>query len=143
MLCSLVACAFSFHVASSGDQRESWFTLVGDPSDSHADLIEVRPEPMNAGRHVLLDLRVSRSHVRTSFGGHKFRSYTAKVAVNCAARQAWYLALTYHALPLWQGPPVVHESYEEGQAAVLFKDVPNQPYKRLIKAACNTRAAAG
>lgn len=141
MLCLLTACALSFQMISSGHSQDPWFTVVGDPAEPHADLIEVRPEPKNVGGRVLLDLRLSRSHVRSSFGGQKFRSYTARVAVNCPAREAWYLSLTYHALPLWQGAPVAHERYEEGQAAVLFKDVPHEPYKRLIKAACSTRTA--
>jgi hypothetical protein len=143
MVCSLVFCAAL--LASTGgtvDQADPWFTLVGDRLEPQGDLIEVRPEPTNLGERVLLDLRVSRSHVRSSFKGQKYRSYYAKVVVNCTARQAWYLSLSYHAQPQWQGPPVGTESYEEGQAPVLFKDVPRQPYKRLIHAACSTRAAA-
>lgn len=121
---------------------EPWFTVLGDPAEKNGELIEVLPAPTSLGERVLLDLRVSRSHQRTSFRGQKYRSYEAKISVDCTAQKAWYLWLSYHAEPQWQGPEIAKENYEEGQAPVLFKDVPGQPYKRLIKAACKARPGA-
>ena len=139
LICStaLLALTTSWALAS-----EPWFTLLGDPSEKTGELIEVLPEPTSLGDSVLLDLRVSRSHQRTSFRGQKYRSYYAKVTVDCTTQKAWYLWLTYHAEPLWQGPSIAKENYEEGQAPVLFKDVPGQPYKRVIQAACKARPGA-
>lgn len=87
----------------------------------------------------MLDLRVSRNEIRTSFKGLKYRSYYAKVIVNCESRNAWYLWLSYFDLPLWKGQPIGREEYSEGKAPVLFKDIPGQPYKRLIGAACKSK----
>ncbi len=134
-----VLLALAAPVAASA---EPWFAVLGDPSEKNGELIEVLPAPTPLGERVLLDLRVSRSHQRTSFRGQKYRSYVAKVSVDCTAQKAWYLWLSYHAGPQWQGPAIAKENYEEGQAPVLFKDVPGQPYKRLIQAACKARPAA-
>jgi hypothetical protein len=127
--------------ASLALAAEPWFTVLGDPAEKGGELIEVLPEPTSLGDRVLLDVRVSRSHLRTSFRGQKYRSYYAKASVDCTEQKAWYLWLTYHAEPHWQGASIAKETYEEGQAPVLFKDVPGQPYKRLINAACKARPA--
>lgn len=116
-----------------------WLTLHGDPQEPDKNLIEVRPEPIGLDQRVVLDLRVSRDQVRTSFRGLKYRSYYAKAVINCTSQTAWYLWLQYHAQPGWAGPVIGREDYTEGQAALLFKDVPGEPYKRMIAAACRVR----
>ena len=125
--------------AQSANDPDLWLTLHGDPNDPTTDLVEVRPEPTGLDQRVVLDLRVSRDRGRTSFRGQKYRSYYAKAVVNCSTRKAWYLWLSYFAEPSWSGQTVGREEYREGEAAVLFKDVPGQPYKRMISAACRVR----
>ena len=125
--------------AQSSNAADLWLTLHGDPNDRANDLVEVRPEPTGLDQRVVLDLRVSRDRVRTSFRGQKYRSYYAKAGVNCSTQKAWYLWLNYYGEPVWAGQTVGREEYREGEAAVLFKDVPGQPYKRMISAACRVR----
>ena len=125
--------------AQSSNAADLWLTLHGDPNDRANDLVEVRPEPTGLDQRVVLDLRVSRDRVRTSFRGQKYRSYYAKAVVNCSTQKAWYLWLNYYGEPVWAGQTLAREEYREGEAAVLFKDVPGQPYKRMISAACRVR----
>lgn len=125
--------------AQSSNAADLWLTLHGDPNERANDLVEVRPEPTGLDQRVVLDLRVSRDRVRTSFRGQKYRSYYAKAVVNCSTQKAWYLWLNYYGEPVWAGQTVGREEYREGEAAVLFKDVPGQPYKRMISAACRVR----
>lgn len=116
-----------------------WFTLTGDRDDTSQNLIEILPEPVGVDQRVLLDLRVSRDQMRTSFRGQKYRSYYAKVVVDCAAHRAWYLQLTYYALPLWVGAVTGQERYREGEAEVLFRDMASDWSRRMVSAACRVR----
>lgn len=120
--------------------QDVWFPIYGDVHEADSNLVEVRPEPVGLDQRVMLDLRVSRDQVRTSFKGLKYRSYYAKVVVNCQSQNAWYLWLSYFGLPLWKGQTIGREEYVEGKAPVLFKDIPGQPYKRMINAACRVRS---
>ncbi|MFY3386701.1 surface-adhesin E family protein [Paracidovorax sp. MALMAid1276] len=113
-----------------------WFTLTGDRDDTRQNLIEILPLPVEVGERVLLDLRVSRDQMRTSFLGKKYRSYYAKVVVDCATRRAWYLELTYFALPLWVGAVTSHARHREGEAEVLFRDMPSEWARRMVSSAC-------
>jgi hypothetical protein len=125
-----------FSAGAAANTNQDWFTLYGDSTSPRGDLVEVLPEPTPLGDRVLLDLRVSRKDQRTSFRGGKYFSYYAKVAVNCKEQTAWYLWLNYYSQPRWLGPITSRESYAEGEAPVLFKDIPTHPYIKLIKAAC-------
>lgn len=120
-----------------------WLTLYGDPQDERKNLVQVRPEPTGFDQGVLLELRVSRDRPRTSFKGQRYRSYYAKAIVNCSSNRAWYLRLNYYAAPLWTGATVGQEEYSEDQAPVLFKDIPGEPYKRMIAAACKVKPSQG
>lgn len=133
------AATFLEVAAQPAKESDLWLTVHGDPNDRASNLVEVRPEPTGLDQRVVLDLRVSRDRVRTSFRGQKYRSYYAKAVVNCSTQKAWYLWLSYYAEPSWAGQTVGREEYREGEAPVLFKDVPGQPYKRLIAAACRVR----
>lgn len=118
---------------------DGWFTLSGDRADAGKNLIEILPEPIGVDQRVVLDLRVSRDQQRTSFRGQKYRSYYAKVVVDCPTRKAWYLWLSYYAQPEWGGPIVGREEYQEGEAPVLFKDMSSEWSRRMISAACKVR----
>lgn len=133
------AATFLEVAAQPAKDPDLWLTVHGDPNDRAGNLVEVRPEPTGLDQRVVLDLRVSRDRVRTSFRGQKYRSYYAKAVVNCSTQKAWYLWLSYYGEPSWAGQTVGREEYREGEAPVLFKDVPGQPYKRLIAAACRVR----
>ena len=140
MICAVVLCVAANVGAGVSQASESlWLTLNGDPQEARKNLVEVRPEPVGMDQRVVLDLRVSRDQQRTSFRGQKYRSYYAKAVVNCATQKAWYLWLSYYAQPQWGGEVVGREEYVEGQAPVLFKDIPGESYKRMISAACKVR----
>lgn len=124
---------------SAQDAATKWFTLTGDRDDTSKNLIEILPEPVGMDQRVLLDLRVSRDQMRTSFRGKTYRSYYAKVVVDCTARRAWYLQLTYYALPLWVGAVTAQERYTEGEAEVLFRDMSTEWSQRVVSAACRVR----
>lgn len=118
------------------DAATQWFTLTGDRDNARNNLVEILPEPVGMDQRVLLDLRVSRDQMRTSFRGKNYRSYYAKVVVDCTARRAWYLQLTYYALPLWVGAVTAQERYVEGEAEALFKDMSSEWSQRVVSAAC-------
>lgn len=104
LACTAVLCAAAQGAgAQTAGARDLWFTLHGDPQEPHKNLIEVRPEPVGIDQRVMLDLRVSRDQMRTSFRGQKYRSYYAKAVVNCSNAKAWYLWLSYYAQPRWAG----------------------------------------
>lgn len=109
---------------------------MDEPSGSAGNMIQVRPEPLSIDNRVLMQLRVSRDKTRNSFNGRKYRSYNAKVLINCTNQTAWYLRLAYYAQPHWEGPVVSQEEYEPGKAPVLFKGIPGDHHKRMITAAC-------
>lgn len=138
MICAIFMC---IALASSGPGDDKpWFTLHGDPKDQGKNLIEIQPEPINVEERVLFQLRVSRDRIRTSFRGHRYRSYYAKVEVHCPSKTAWYLSLTYYVQPHWKGKIIGHEEFVEGEAPVLFKDIVGEPYKAMISSACKIRA---
>lgn len=142
MLCAVVLCV----AAAAGGQQvatDGWFTLAGDRLEPSKNLIEILPEPIGMDQRVLLDLRVSRDRERTSFGGRKYRSYYAKVVVDCPARRAWYLRLSYYAQPIWTGEVIAKEQYKEGEAEVLFKDMSSEWSQRMVTAACKVRKLSG
>ena len=115
-----------------------WFTLLETPGTTTGNVVQVRPEPILIDQRILLQLRVSRDEVRTSFRGYPYRSYNAQVAINCTQQKAWYLRISYFDAPLWTGTATAREEFMEGQAPVLFKDIPGESHKRMISAACRT-----
>ena len=142
MLCAVVLCV----AAAAGGQQataDGWFTLTGDRDETRKNLIEILPEPIGVDQRVLLDLRVSRDRERTSFRGQKYRSYYAKAVVDCTARRAWYLQLSYYAQPRWAGDVIAREQYKEGEAEVLFKDMSSEWSQRMVSAACKVRKLSG
>ena len=142
MLCAVVLCV----AAAAGGQQaagDGWFTLTGDRAETRKNLIEILPEPLGVDQRVLLDLRVSRDQERTSFRGQKYRSYYAKVVVDCTARRAWYLHLSYYAQPTWAGNVIAQEPYKEGEAEVLFKDMSSEWSQRMVSSACKVRKLSG
>lgn len=141
MVCATVLCVIALAGSSPGAASETdWFTLVEDFDNPAGNVIQVRPEPLGIDERVLMQLRVSRDKVRTSFRGQKYRSYDAKILINCSSQEAWYLRLAYYAQPRWAGAVVAREDYIEGKAPVLFKGIPNPPHKRIISSACKVAA---
>ena len=136
---ALSAAAMAAEATQPPTAGDVWLTLHGDRQEPNKNLIEVRPEPVGQDQRVVMDVRVSRAQERTSFRGQKYRSYYARAVINCDTHKAWYRWLNYHAQPQWAGPIVGREEYNEGEAPVLFKDVPGEHYKRMISAACKVR----
>ena len=126
--------------ASGVAPEAQWFTLLDEADQTPGNVIQVRPEPVSIDDRVMLQLRVSRDAQRTSFRGQIYRSYEAKVVINCSSQKAWYLWLSYYPTPRWAGPPIAREDYAEGQAQVLFKDIPGELYNRRVAAACTRQS---
>ena len=85
----------------------------------------------------ILNIRVNRDKLRTSWDGVSYRSYTAAVAVNYYLKNARYLSLIFYLLPLWEGLPHKTSTYSESAVSpMLFRDMDPNPTERIIKAAC-------
>ena len=85
----------------------------------------------------ILNIRVNRDKLRTSWDGVSYRSYTAAVAVNCDLKNARYLSLIFYLLPLWEGLSHKTSTYSElAVRPMLFRDMDPNPTERIIKAAC-------
>ena len=77
--------------------------------------------------------------IGTSWDGVAYRSYTAAVAVDCAAKTGRYLSLDFFMLPLWKGGAYKTSRYSSTEVrAMLFRDITPNPTERIIKAACRS-----
>jgi len=120
--------------------RSNWFTVMGDATNPTVNTIEVDPAPVevsDAGR--TMHIRVSRSSQRISWDGIAYRSYRARVLVNCTEGKAWYLSLDFHRDPLWHGTAYRTSTFtreQQTQRPMLFLDVEPNPTQRIIRAAC-------
>lgn len=118
---------------------DEWLTIHGFPSQEDSDVIQVNPTSAAWSTQITLEVRVSRKQMRTSFKGHRYRSYTALTAFDCGAKKGWYLSNQYYQEPLWRGPITGREEFQQGEAPVAFKDVPGDTAAKLVTAACRPR----
>lgn len=128
------ACALTF--AAHGAWAQDWLTVQGFPETPQDDLVEVNPARQDEGQQVTVLLRVSRKEMRTSFKGHRYRSYLGKAVIDCTVQQGWYLVNRYYQQPLWAGPETAQESFRPGEAPVAFKDMPGDAARKIVQAAC-------
>ena len=120
--------------------QPAWFTIVGNPADSQTDVVEVDPQSrsFNAGNSTL-NVRVSRSVLRTSSDGIPFRSYTATVLVDCATKSARFVTANFYMMPLWEGRPHASLAFSAAEVRpLLFRNIEPNPAGRIIRAACQT-----
>lgn len=119
---------------------DEWFTVHGYPNQPEDDLVEVNPSAVDMSGQQVVSLRVSRKNVRTSFQGHRYRSYFGTAVIDCTARRGWYLANRYYLQPMWGGPMTAEESFRPGEAPVAFKDMPGDAARKIVQAACSRKA---
>jgi hypothetical protein len=132
------AALFAMFCASTAMAQTSWLTFVGNPGDAQSDLLEADPVSRTITPNgTTLNIRVSRALLRNSTDGIPFRSYTATVLVDCAAKTARFVTASFYMMPLWEGNPhrtLVYPSTEVRPLLLRFFD-PN-PLPRVIGATC-------
>jgi len=117
-----------------------WFNVMGDPADETVNTIEVSPTPVSInGETRIMRVRVSRSANRVSWDGAPYRSYVSEVLFDCANNTARYISIDYYRQPAWKGEPYQRSLYSQGKPRPMqFRDVEPNPYRRIIRAACET-----
>lgn len=135
----LLAAALS--VALSAQAAEPvWFTVAGDARDPQADTIVIDMASLKArANQQLMMVRVSRGHERHSqHTGNRFRSYAAKVEIDCAKDTATIRNTHFYAQPLWSGEPFARVEFPAPQQVPLaLREFDPNPMPRIIRAACN------
>ena len=133
MVCGLWCCA-SAHAATD------WFNVMGNAADESVNTIEVDPTPVSiTGGTRIMRLRVSRSHDRVNWDGVAYRSYVSEVLFDCPHDVARYLSIDYYRQPGWKGEPYLRRVYLRTEPRMMeFHDVEPNPYRRIVRAACNT-----
>lgn len=133
MFCADWACA-----------QTAWFTVVGDRNNPAANTVEVDPVPLSVQeRKRVMQVRVNRSELRTSWDAVPYRSYVSEVVFDCARRNARYTSLVFYQLPLWAGESHQTSTYTEANPRwMLFRDMSPNPTARLIRAACDSGKVA-
>ncbi len=132
LACVLLAC---LPLAALADGE--WFTVYGEPAQVDRDLIQIRPTSITYLEPDLLSVqvRVSRSAAREAYGGGHYRGHQSTATVDCAGRNAWYTRMRFYGQPGWSGPVIMDRSFRQGEAPLVFKEIPDQA-DRLIRAAC-------
>lgn len=117
-----------------------WFNVMGDPADETVNTIEVDPTPVSiSGETRIMRIRVSRSADRVNWDGLPYRSYVSEVLFDCTNNTARYLSIDYYRQPAWKGEPYQRSLYSQSEPRPMqFRDVEPNPYRRIIRAACET-----
>ena len=125
---------------STANAETRWFTVEGDTKQPAMDTVEVDILSLSRdGDNRSMDVRVSRSTLRSSWEGVPYRSYTAQVVFDCAQQTARYKWLAFHMLPLWAGPVHTTTRYAANELRpMLFVGSQPNPAQRIINAACRT-----
>ncbi len=122
--------------------QTTWFTVAGNPMDAAVDTVQVDPVALGIeGPLKTMNVRVSRSTLRTNWEGVPYRSYESEVAFDCRARRADYRMATFYMAPLWQGAPHVTTDYARDPKPMVFRDMSPNPTSRIIRAACRLRSS--
>jgi hypothetical protein len=117
-----------------------WFTVVGDPSNPDADTIQIDPVARSSAGLRVMEIRTSRSNVRTSQEGVAFRSYEALVEFDCDKATARFLQSQFFDEPLWQRPSRLVQFRADQTRPMDFKLLEPNPRDRVIRAACVSHA---
>lgn len=119
-----------------------WLTLAGSPGDGDNDYVQVDPTRVETeGSHRIVKLRLSLARPRTtSRDGIVFRSFDAKVDVDCVARNARYVSATYFGQPNFVGEPIaVRHFAQDDVRPMTLGGAPRELAARTINAACSVR----
>lgn len=133
MLCCLWSCT----LAQAGTE---WFNVMGDAADESVNTIEVDPTPVSiTPESRIMRVRVSRSQDRVNWDGVPYRSFVSDVLFDCSQVTARYLSIDYYRLPAWKGEPYLRRVYPQTEPRLMqFREVEPNPYRRIIRAACQT-----
>ncbi|GHC92309.1 hypothetical protein GCM10007320_42270 [Pseudorhodoferax aquiterrae] len=124
-------------VAAAAWADVPWFTIVGDRNDPNADTIEMNPIALaRQGAYVVMEIRVSRSTVRTSSDGVQFRSFRGEVGFDCAQGTARFLRSQFYAEPLWRAPVQELRYPSDRVRPMEFRLFEPNPRDKVVKAAC-------
>lgn len=128
-------------VGLAAHAQSDWLTVsAGDAGSADSDIVEVDADSGATKSGIrTMDIRVSRSKVRSSWDGVQYRSYNAAVAIDCAAKTGRYVSLDFYRLPLWKGTSHRTSTYTSAELRPMqFLDVFPNPTERIIRAACPT-----
>lgn len=125
-------------IASAGARAE-WLTLTGSPGDAASSYVQVDPTTVQVdGSHRIVNLRLSLAQERTTKDGLRFRSFNARVNVDCEARNARYVSATYFGHPDFVGEPIAVRVFEADDVRPMtLSGAPRDLAGRTINAACS------
>ena len=123
-------------VAAQG--QANWLTFAVYSGDAQSDVLEADPLSRSVTSNgTTLNIRVNRAMLRTSTDGIPFRSYTATVLVDCAAKTARFVTASFYMMPFWEGKP--HRTLDYSSTEVrplLFRLFDPNPLPRIVAATC-------
>jgi hypothetical protein len=122
--------------------RAEWLTLTGSPGEASSSYVQVDPTTVEVrGTHRIVDLRLSLAQERTTRDGIRFRSFRARVDVDCEARNARYVNATYFGQPDFVGAPIAVRVFEPDDLRPMnLAGAPRDLAGRTVNAACSVRA---
>ena len=120
--------------------QTAWFNIIGDPEDAAVNTVDVDPTPVSVNGSIrALQVRVSRSADQVSWDGVPYRSYVSEVVFDCANNSTRYAWIDFYTLPGWKGEPHKRSVYTLSETRPMeFLDVEPNPYRRIVRAACQT-----
>ena len=120
--------------------QNNWLTLVGDPHNSHTEVLEVNPlSRLQSANESTLNIRVNHGKLLTSSEGIPFRSYTATIRVDCVEKTARFVTVSYHMMPMWDGKSHRDLVFPATEVRPLvFRFFEANPILRIVKSACNS-----
>lgn len=117
-------------------RKEEWLTIHGFPELGESDLVQINPTVLPWQEKVAVEVRVSRSAMRTNQRNVAYQSYEGMAVFDCVQRKGSYLSLRYYQEPNWRGPVTARAEFKEHEAPVMFAGIPGDPAGKLMRAAC-------
>lgn len=115
---------------------DGWFTIMGDVTQIRSDVVQVQPTSIQRqGELRTLNIRVNRLKTRRNWHGVTYRSYEAKVLINCNQRHGEYLSLRTYSQALWMGE-TQELKYDAPLPPMRFIGIEPNPTDRIVRAAC-------
>jgi hypothetical protein len=138
--CALVLVAALCAGTARSDSHDGWFTVLGNPAEADADTVQVDPAPVEVrGEQRVLRVRVNRAVLRTNWENVPYRSYVARVLIDCRERRGRYQRIELFMRPLWQGGAHYTADYHrQPERPMAFRDTQPNPTQRIIRAACGS-----
>ena len=129
---------FAMFYCPTAQGQSSWLAFAVHSADTQSDVLEADPLSRSVTPNgPMLNIRVNRAMLRTSTDGIPFRSYTATVLVDCAAKTARFVTASFYMMPFWEGKP--HKTLDYSPTEVrplLFRLFDPNPLPRIVAATC-------